>query len=111
MKIKVQVIEQFTLGRFDEITNIVRKNADKHGMLFKGDTFECTREMAEYLTGKNEKGKIVVKIIEVIPEKDISPKDTIIESENIIPLANKEELNKLGEELLKHIKISKTSKK
>ena len=39
--------------------------------------------MAEYLTGGNEKGKIVVKVIEVIPEKqeekikEVAPKETI----------------------------------
>ena len=70
MKIKVEVITQFTLARFDEITNIKRVNAKKDGMLFVGDTFECSKEMAEYLSGKNEKGNIVVRIIEVEPLKE-----------------------------------------
>lgn len=68
MVIKVQVIRPFTLGRFNEITNIIRKNIEKDGMLFEGDIFECSQDLAEYLTGKNEKGDVVVKIIEVIPE-------------------------------------------
>ena len=67
--IKVEAIKPFTLGKFNEITNIVRKGADTPGQLNVGDTFECTQEMAEYLTGKNNKGMVVVKIIEVIPEK------------------------------------------
>ena len=65
MKIKVEVITQFTLARFDELTNIKRANVEKYGTLFVGDTFECSKEMAEYLSGKNEKGNIVVRIIEV----------------------------------------------
>ena len=67
--IKVEVIKQFTLGRFNEVTNLVRKSADKEGMLYVGDTFECSKEMAEYLTGKNDRGNVVVKIIEVTPEE------------------------------------------
>ena len=67
--IKVEAITQFTLGRFNEIKNIKRRSVEKEGMLFVGDTFECTQEMAEYLTGKNDRGNIVVKIIEVIPEE------------------------------------------
>ena len=69
MVIKVQVIKPFTLGRFNEITNIIRKNIENDGMLFEGDIFECSQDLAEYLTGKNEKGDVVVKIIEVIPKK------------------------------------------
>ena len=67
--IRVETITQFTLVEFDKITNITRRNADKQGMLFVGDTFECSKEMAEYLTGKNERGNVVVKVIEVVPKK------------------------------------------
>ena len=70
MKIRVEAITQFTLAKFDEINNLVRRNAEKQGMLFVGDTFECSKDMAEYLSGKNEKNNVVVKIIEVIPEKE-----------------------------------------
>jgi len=69
MKIKCEAIKPFTLGRFDEISNIVRKSNELKGMLYTGDTFECSQDLAEYLTGKNERGNVVVKIIEVIPEK------------------------------------------
>ena len=72
--IKVEVIKPFTLGRFNEITNIVRKGVDMPGQLNIGDIFECSQELAEYLTGKNDRGMIVVKVIEVIPDKVIEEK-------------------------------------
>lgn len=68
--IKVEAIKQFTLGKFDEITNITRKGANINGTIFVGDTFECTNEMAEYLTGRNAKGEVVVKVVEIIPVKE-----------------------------------------
>ena len=46
--VKVVVLENFSLGRYDELKNIVRANKDKKGNLFVGDTFECTKEMAKY---------------------------------------------------------------
>ena len=67
--VKCEVIEGFTLAKFNELKNIVRKGADTQGQLNIGDTFECDEEMAKYLTGGNSKGKVVVKVIEVIPEK------------------------------------------
>lgn len=70
MKIRVEAITQFTLAEFHKITNIVRKSVDKVGMLYVGDTFECSKQMAEYLTGKNEHGNVVVKIIEITPLKE-----------------------------------------
>lgn len=69
--IKVKVIENFSLGKFKELKNIVRNNSkqDLDGMLFKGDTFECTEEMAEYLTKTNAQGKPFVEVVEITPEK------------------------------------------
>lgn len=67
--IRVEAIQQFTLGKFDEIKNIQRKSVEQYGMLYVGDTFECSQELAEYLTGKNDRGNVVVKVIEVIPEE------------------------------------------
>ena len=67
--IKVEVIERFNLGAFDELKNIKRINSDVKGQLFSGDTFECTKEMSEYLLGNNALKKPFVKVIEVIPEK------------------------------------------
>lgn len=67
--IKVEVIERFNLGAFDELKNIKRINSDVKGQLFVGDTFECTKEMADYLLGENKLKKSFVKVIEVIPKK------------------------------------------
>lgn len=77
--IKVEVIKPFTLGRFDEIKNIVRKGLNTPGQLNIGDTFECSKDLAEYLTGANDKQMVVVKIIEVIPEKVVEPKEEVKE--------------------------------
>lgn len=67
--VKCEVIKQFTLSKYNELKNVERKNIVKEGELFVGDTFECTKEIAEYLTGNNIKKETVVKIIEVIPEE------------------------------------------
>lgn len=64
--IKCEVIEYFTLKKFNELENIVRANENnntKDGELFVGDTFDCTEEMAKYLTGDNENKIVVVNII------------------------------------------------
>lgn len=66
--VRCEVIEGFTLGKFDELQDIKRKSKDKKGELFVGDTFLCTTEMAEYLTKNNFKERAFVKIIEVIPD-------------------------------------------
>lgn len=69
--IKVEVIEQFTLKDYEKIKDsIKRKSIDIKGTLFVGDTFECDKEMCDYLMGKNEQGKVVIKVIEVEPEKE-----------------------------------------
>ena len=84
--IKVEVIKDFTLGKFEELKNIVRKNRDEKGRLFAGDTFECDQELCNYLTGNNAKKEVVVKVIEIIPE-EIKPVITIIESEEAKDIA------------------------
>jgi hypothetical protein len=66
--IRVEVLEKFSLERFDELKNIIRKGKDENGYLYPGDTFECTQDLVEYLTGGNKLGKVVVKVIEVVPE-------------------------------------------
>ncbi len=67
--IKVEVIEKFDLERYNELKNIQRVKIDKYGSLFVGDTFECSQDMVEYLTGGNKLGRAFVKVIEMIPEK------------------------------------------
>lgn len=73
--IRVEVInEDFTLKRFDELKNIVRKGRNEKGKLFIGDTFECTEEMADYLDGNNALEKCFIKVIEVTPKEETKPK-------------------------------------
>lgn len=67
--IKVEVTEGFTLKDFGLLKNIVRKKVDKEGELFVGDTFECDENMAKYLTGNNSLGKVVVRVIEILPKE------------------------------------------
>ena len=83
--IKVEVIEKFTLKRFGEIKNLVRKSDGKDGELRVGDIFECSKDLANYLTGDNALNKTVVKVIEVEPEKEETevekePEETIEET-------------------------------
>ncbi len=69
MKIKVQALREFKYGDFNKITNLDRHDKQKNlkGRLYEKDVFECTKDMADYLTGKC--GYVLVKIIEVIPEE------------------------------------------
>lgn len=93
--IRVEVIEQFILKDFYKLNNIKRKSIDVKGTLFIGDTFECDEDMVKYLTGNNEQGKTVVKVIEVEPEIKI----------------NEEKIVKKVYEKNKPTKKKKTSKK
>lgn len=68
--VKLEVINKFTLARFDELKNIERFSEDKKGTLFVGDKFICEKELADYLLGDNKFGKPFVKLIEVIPVKE-----------------------------------------
>ena len=54
--IKLETTYEFTLGRFNELIHITRKNHEKNekGRLYIGDTFECSKELADYLTGNNK---------------------------------------------------------
>jgi len=63
--IKCEVISRFDLKDFGKLKNIQRKSVDVKGSLFVGDTFECDKEMADYLLGNNVLNKTVVKVIEV----------------------------------------------
>lgn len=74
--IKVIVIADFTLGKFNELKNIERANPNKKedGHLYVNDIFECTEDMAKYLIQNNSEKRAFVKIIEVIPEE--KPKAT-----------------------------------
>ena len=80
--VKVKALQEFTYGNFDKINNLIRNdnNKNQHGRLYEKDTFECTQDMATYLTGGC--GYVLVKILEVVPE--IAPvKDFDKEQEKI----------------------------
>ena len=69
--VKVKVLEEFTLGKFNELKNIVRADENKNeiGYLYVNDIFECDLEMFKYLTGENSEDRAFVEKIEVIPAK------------------------------------------
>lgn len=70
---KCRVLEDFTLGGFNELKNIVRVDKEKEGWLFKNDTFECEEVMASYLANEipNPVRRAVVEIIEEVKEEPI----------------------------------------
>ncbi|MBR2245666.1 MAG: hypothetical protein IKN65_00780 [Clostridia bacterium] len=107
--IKCEVIKEFTLERYNELKNIQRRRIDTKGKLYVGDTFECDKEMADYLMGDNKDRQVVVKVIEVEPKVNIS-KETIEEGNKIISDGLKEMI--FGENILKEKpKKKKSSKK
>ena len=72
--VKVEAIKEFTLEKFDKLENIKRNKQFQYEdkKIYIGDTFECDEEMAKYLTGGNSKNKIVVKVLEVVPDEPIN---------------------------------------
>lgn len=101
--IKVEVTEEFTLKDFYKIKDsLVRKTRAKDGWLYVGDTFECDEDMMKYLTGDNALNKVVVKVIEVIPENNVVTKvEFLKEAEPSLKITNVEE----------NVKPTKKSKK
>ena len=81
--VKVKALQEFTYGKFDKITNLVRNDVNKnqHGRLYEKDIFECTEDMAKYLTGGC--GYTLVKIIEVIPDKIVEEPKVETTSEEV----------------------------
>lgn len=76
---RLKVTEEFDLGKFDELKELVRANAmnDEKGHLYINDMFLCKQEMAEYITGNNKYKKAFAEVIEVIPDKEeVKPKRT-----------------------------------
>ena len=109
--IKCEVIEQFTLKRFDELKNIQRKSIEVKGRLFVDDTFECDEDMVKYLMGDNKDNKVVVKVIEVEPEKTIEERIEDIRNIDIEEPITKEKFEKLKKEFELKPKKKKSSKK
>ena len=68
--IKCEVTRDFSYNDYEKIKDTIkRKTINTYGKLYVGDTFECNKDMADYLMGKNEKGAVVIKILEVEPEQ------------------------------------------
>ena len=89
---KCEVISYFTLKKFDELEDIKRadeKNINKKGELYAGDTFKCSNEMASYLMGNNDRGMIVVKVIEDMKEeKDVTEIEFDVRSKEVKELVD-----------------------
>lgn len=87
--VKVIVLDNFHLDKFKKLKNIERADVSKNseGYLYKGDTFECTEDMAEYLMNteghRNPANKIFVSRVplEVIPKETTVEKNAQIEEE------------------------------
>lgn len=76
--IKCEVIENFTLEKFNQLKNVNKVTSRKDNEFGVKDTFECDKEMADYLLGNNVLNKTVVKVVEVeLPKVDVKK---IIES-------------------------------
>lgn len=63
---ELEVIKDFSFGRFYEINKIIRNNPlkDVNGQLFEKDIIICNKLLADYFMGNNEQGKIVAKLRE-----------------------------------------------
>lgn len=110
--VKCEVIGEFTLQRYDELKNIVRVGKEEKGRLFVRDTFECTEEMAEYLTGNNPLKIAVVKIIEIIPE-EVSEEVVQAVANAIVEEADEQgkEIKEVVEEIVEESKEEKKTTK
>lgn len=67
--IRCEVIKKFTLKEFEKLKDVEKvgnRNKDEFDVK---DTFKCDKKMADYLTGENPYNEVVVKVIEVEPEK------------------------------------------
>lgn len=74
--IKCKVIKEFTLKDFDKLENLVRGGyKNDYGKLYTNDIFECEKEMADYLMGKNPYNEVVIKILEVEPKNKSKKKN------------------------------------
>ena len=109
--IKCKVVEKFDLKDFDKLKNIKRKSADVKGTLYVDDEFECDEEMAKYLTGDNALNKVVVKVIEVEPEKTIEERIEDIRNMDVGEPIPKEKFEKIKKEFEAKPKKKKKSKK
>ena len=97
--IKVEVIENFSLKDFDKIQDLERATSkNDEGKLYVRDTFKCDEKMVDYLTGNNAIKKVVVKVIEVEPEKTIEERIEDIRKMDVGEPIPKEKLEKAKKE-------------
>lgn len=89
--IKCEVIENFTLEKFGQLKNVKKVMNRKNNEFGVRDTFECDKEMADYLLGNNVLKKTVVRVVEVEPEKD----NNTIEME--VSFDSRKAINKVNE--------------
>ena len=106
--IRVKVIDNFSLERWNELKNITRKTGSTDNHFKKGDEFECTKEMADYLLGNNDYNRAYIELIEVVPEKEIEDGTLEHPYRTIMPQP-KEETKKIEE--VKDKPKKKTTKK
>ena len=106
---KVEVIENFNLGRFNELQNIIRKDNknDIYGRLYVGDIFECDKEMAKYLKETNSETKKhkrpYVKVIEKSLEKEIKVDKELVQAVATAIVEEAEEQDKEVNEVVEEI--------
>lgn len=77
--VKVEAIIDFLYSKFDKVKNLVRKDKEQDGKIFKGDTFEVDKKEADYLLGNNAKNLIAIKVLEIM--EAIPDVLTIVEEE------------------------------
>lgn len=78
--VKVEAIIDFLYSKYDKAKNLVRKDKEQHGKIFKGDVFEVGKKEADYLLGNNAKSLIAVKVlkeIEILPDSISITEDSI----------------------------------
>ncbi len=94
---RCEVISYFTLKKFDELKDIVRANENnktKNGELFVRDTFTCDEKMADYLMGNNDRGMIVVKIVEELEQNEVENAEEVTLSEETQEEKSEEKIGK-----------------
>lgn len=71
--IVLEAIQDFTLEDFKKISNLKRKTElskeEPKNKIHSGDEFTTDTETSDYLLGNNKNKAVVVKILEVLPEK------------------------------------------
>lgn len=83
--VKVKVIKDFRLGKFNEIKNLVRANKAKNtpGYLYINDLFECSDDMAGYLMNieghKNPANAVFISKVPIEVKPDNNEKETKVE--------------------------------